>query len=136
MLHVAMYANQKRAKTHTRSARRRTHTQNAFRAWVIFAFKRVRTQTFRSKTFRMYYTSCFIFTHFLIGTVPLLFYQLPKMNKKYPDITQAKYLEKSIFFQGRIQGGCFGCSSTSLNDLIHSFVSAMAGILYTRMSRH
>ena len=33
-------------------------------------------------------------------------------------------------------GGCFGCSSTPLNDRIHSFVSAMARILYTRRSRH
>ena len=38
--------------------------------------------------------------------------------------------------QGRIQGGCFGCSSTPLNDRIHSFVSAMARILYTGRSRH
>ena len=37
--------------------------------------------------------------------------------------------------QWRIQGGCFGCSSTPLNDRIHSFVSAMARIVNTRRSR-
>ena len=33
---------------------------------------------------------------------------------------------KTPTFQWRIQGGCFGCLSTPLNDRIHSFVSAMA----------
>ena len=42
--------------THTKpNARRRVQTQNAFYAWVDREFERVRTQTFRSKTFRMYY---------------------------------------------------------------------------------
>ena len=31
-----------------------------------------------------------------------------------------------LMVQWRIQGGCFGCSSTPLNNRIHSFVSAMA----------
>ena len=37
--------------------------------------------------------------------------------------------------QWRIQGGALGARATPLNDRIHSFVSAMARIVYTRRSR-
>ena len=82
LLHVTMNANKKHAKTHARGVRRRTHTQNTFCAWVIFALERVRTQTFRSKTFRMYYnrsengyTNIFIAK---IVLIQLLIHPLPR----------------------------------------------------------